>query len=127
MRNSPILGSLQHEELTELLVAGRPARLRRGASLLRATDDLAALVLSGTAVAAVISREGQLPVVLDFLGPGALTGLPVVLGQPDAGLEVTAITQLDGLLFPGSQLRDRLAVKPRSRLPACASSMPNSR
>lgn len=111
LRTSPVLSSLQHEELSELLVAGRPARLRRGGSLLRPKDDLAALVLRGTAVAAAIGRDGQ-PVVVDFLGPGALTGLPVVLGQPDAGLEVTALAPLDGLLFPGGQLRDRIGRHP---------------
>jgi CRP/FNR family transcriptional regulator, cyclic AMP receptor protein len=111
MHTSPVLGSLQHDELSELLVAGRPARLRRGAPLLRSTDDLAALVLQGTAVAAAIGSNGQ-PVVVDFLGPGALAGLPVVLGQPDAGLDVTALTPLDGLLFQGSALRDRIGRQP---------------
>lgn len=125
LRTSPVLSSLQHEELSELLVAGRPARLRRGGSLLRPKDDLAAFVLRGTAVAAAIGRDGQ-PVVVDFLGPGALTGLPVVLGQPDAGLEVTALAPLDGLLFPGGSVTGS-AVTRHLRRPACAQSTPRSR
>jgi CRP/FNR family transcriptional regulator, cyclic AMP receptor protein len=111
LRTSPLLGSLQHDELSDLLVAGRPVRLRRGESLLRPTDDLAALVMTGSAVAGVVGRDGQ-PVIVDFLGPGAIAGLPVVLGQPDAGAEVNALTPLDGLLFRGEQLRDRVSHQP---------------
>jgi CRP/FNR family transcriptional regulator, cyclic AMP receptor protein len=107
VRSSPWLASLRHEERSELLAAGRHVRLRRSESLLRAEDDLAVLVLGGTAVAAAIGRRGQ-PVIVSLLGPGAVAGLPVVLGQPDAGVQVTALSPLDGLVFRGSELRQRI-------------------
>lgn len=111
VRSSPLLATLHHDELAELLTAGRPVRLRRTETLLRAEDDLAALVLGGTAVAAAIGRNAQ-PVIVRFLGPGDVAGLPVVLGQPDAGLQVTALSQLEGLVFRGSELRDRIGRQP---------------
>lgn len=110
-RTSPLLAGLDEHELSELFAAGRPARRRRGETVLRSEDDRAVVLLSGTAVAAVVGGDG-LPVIVDFLGPGAVAGLPVVLGRPDAGMRVTALSPVSGIFLDGTVLRDRIGSQP---------------
>jgi CRP/FNR family transcriptional regulator, cyclic AMP receptor protein len=121
LRSSPLLGGLDHDELASFFSAGRPTKLRRGESLLRPEDDLAAVILTGAAVAAVVAHDGE-TVVTSILGPGAVAGLPVVLGRPDAGVKVTALTPVEGLLFRGPDLRERIATQPNLTI-ACLRAM----
>jgi CRP/FNR family transcriptional regulator, cyclic AMP receptor protein len=110
-QTSPLLGSLDHEERSELVRISRTVHLERGETLLRPEDDLAAVVLSGVAVAAVIGHGG-IPVIVGFLGPGAATGFQVVVGQPEAGIQATALTPTDALLLRGADLRERVVRQP---------------
>jgi CRP/FNR family transcriptional regulator, cyclic AMP receptor protein len=111
VRSSPLLQPLLHEKQVEVLALGRPTQTRRNASLLRAEDDRALLLLAGMAVSGVVGQDGS-SVVTGVLGPGSVAGLPVVLGQPAAGVAVVALTATEALTFRGSVLRDYLADHP---------------
>jgi CRP/FNR family transcriptional regulator, cyclic AMP receptor protein len=111
LRSSPLLGRLNHDDLTALFKVGRPMKQRRGDLLLRPEDDMAAVLLTGVAIAAVIGRDGE-PMMIDLLGPGTVAGLPVVLGRPEAGVQVTALTPVEYLRFLGSPFRDHIATRP---------------
>jgi CRP-like cAMP-binding protein len=111
LRPSPLLGGLDEGQRSELFATARPLAVRRGETVLRLEDDLAIVLLSGTAEAAVVGRDG-VPVTVDFLGPGDVAGLPVVLGHPSAGVRVTALTPVRGMLLRGAELRDRISSDP---------------
>jgi CRP/FNR family transcriptional regulator, cyclic AMP receptor protein len=111
VRSSPLLQRLPHETQVEVLSLGRPTQSRRSETLLRSDDDLAVLLLAGTAVSGVVGQDGS-SAVTGVLGPGSVAGLPVVLGQPAAGVAVVALTPTEALVFRGSVLRDYLADHP---------------
>jgi CRP/FNR family transcriptional regulator, cyclic AMP receptor protein len=109
--SSPLLRALPRQAQVEFLNLGQPIQAKRDTPLLRADDDRAILLLTGVAVADVIGRDGS-SVVLGFLGPGDVVGLPVVLGQPGAGTRVVCLTSVEALHFRGSALRSYLADHP---------------
>jgi CRP/FNR family transcriptional regulator, cyclic AMP receptor protein len=109
--SSPLLRALPRQAQAEFLNLGRPIQVKRDTPLLRADDDRAILLLTGIAVADVIAWDGS-SVVLGFLGPGDVVGLPAVLGQPSAGAGVVCLTSLEALHFRGSVLRSYLADHP---------------
>jgi CRP/FNR family transcriptional regulator, cyclic AMP receptor protein len=111
LRTSPLLGGLDEGQLSVIFAAARPLARSRGENVLRAEDDYAVLLLSGTVEAAVVGRDG-VPVTVDFLGPGDVAGLPVVMGQPHAGVRLTALTTVRGLLLRGMELRDLIGSDP---------------
>jgi CRP/FNR family transcriptional regulator, cyclic AMP receptor protein len=108
---SPILSALSPGELSRLFAHARTVRLRRDETLVRLTDDLLAIVLDGYAVSALVAPSGS-SVVTGFLAPGAGAGLSVVLGQPGASSEVTALTPLDAIVVRGVDVREHLAESP---------------
>lgn len=111
IRSSSLLRMLPLEAWAEFLSLGKPVTAERDATLLWAGDDRAILLLSGLAVADVVGRNGS-SVVVGFLGPGGVAGLPVVLGQPAAGINVVALTSVEALLFRGGRVRDYLVNQP---------------
>jgi CRP/FNR family transcriptional regulator, cyclic AMP receptor protein len=117
VRSSPLLGRLTSELAADLLGAGRIVARRSDEPIRRAGDDAVALILEGVATRALRSREGP-PVITDLLDGGAVSGLPLVLGQTDAGTELTALTAVDALLIPGLEVRRRVATYPEVAL-AC--------
>jgi CRP/FNR family transcriptional regulator, cyclic AMP receptor protein len=117
VQTSPLLSSLDRETCAELVDGGRTVHLERGATLLRPNEDLATVVLTGVAVVAVVGQAGN-PMIVGFLGPGAAAGFQVVVGEPEAGVQVTALTPLDALLLRGADLRERVVRQPSLAL-AC--------
>jgi CRP/FNR family cyclic AMP-dependent transcriptional regulator len=111
VHTSPLLGHLPDDDLAAMLTAAKVRHGGRGARLARSDEDAALVVLQGAAVATVPSPAGA-EVMLDLLGPGATTGVAVVLGQPDGGVDVTAIDPCDALAFSGVDVRQLLAERP---------------
>jgi CRP/FNR family transcriptional regulator, cyclic AMP receptor protein len=111
VRSSPLLQRLPHETQVQVLSLGSPSQSRLNATLLRADDDRALLLLTGMAVSGVGGQDGS-SVVTGILGPGSVAGLPVVLGQPAAGVAIVALTPTEALTFRGSVLRDYLVDHP---------------
>jgi CRP/FNR family transcriptional regulator, cyclic AMP receptor protein len=107
----PLLELLRDPEQADLLDRCRQLVLPAGAVFLRPEDDLAAVIVSGTAVASIPDGE-RTSVVSHLLGPGGVAGLPVVFGGADLGTEVTAITTVHALLLRGDDLRRRLIEQP---------------
>jgi CRP-like cAMP-binding protein len=111
VRSSALLGGLPSDLLAELLSSGRVVHVGRHEQLRRAHDDAAALVLDGVAIGTLLADDGS-QVISAILDAGTAGGLPVVLGQIGAGMELTGLTAVDALLLPGPELRRQLSQRP---------------
>lgn len=104
LQRCPLLAHLGEADLELLLQGSRATRPRPGGRLLRASDDLLAVVLQGVAISRAPTRAG-VDVVTGFAGAGETVGLTQVLGRSGVGCDVTALTSVTSLLLPGPQVR----------------------
>jgi CRP/FNR family transcriptional regulator, cyclic AMP receptor protein len=111
VRSSALMGGLPSDLLAELLSSGRVAHVGPQEQLRRADDDVVALVLDGVAIGTLLADDGS-QVIAAILDAGTAGGLPVVLGQISAGMELTGLTAVDALLLPGPELRRYLSERP---------------
>jgi CRP/FNR family transcriptional regulator, cyclic AMP receptor protein len=121
VRSSALLGRLPSDLLAELLSTARVVRAEPQERLRRADDDVVALVLDGVAIGTLLAEDGS-TVISAILDAGTAGGLPVVLGQVDAGMELTGLTAVDALVLPGPELRRQLGARPELAL-ACLSTV----
>jgi CRP/FNR family transcriptional regulator, cyclic AMP receptor protein len=105
--SSPLLRSLEGEDLQALLDLGRVAHAAPGGQLLRPDDDLIVVLARGKAKAHVSTRDGD-RLITALLGPGDAWGFTAVLGYRVTGIEVSALEALDALTFPGAEFRSLL-------------------
>jgi CRP/FNR family transcriptional regulator, cyclic AMP receptor protein len=111
VRSSPLLGRLPDAELADVLSVARSVHADRGANVRRSDDDSVLLLLDGVAVATLPSHDGT-EVVTAILGPGACSGLSVVLGSLEGDADVAALEPVDALHLPGPEFRRSLAAHP---------------
>jgi CRP-like cAMP-binding protein len=111
VRSSALMGSLPSGLLAKLLSSGRVVQVGPQEQLRRADDDSVALVLEGVAIGTLVAYDGN-QVIASILDAGAAGGLPVVLGQVSAGLELSGLTAVDALVLPGPELRQHLHERP---------------
>jgi CRP/FNR family transcriptional regulator, cyclic AMP receptor protein len=111
VRSSALMGGLPSDLLAELLSSGRIVHVGPQEQLRRADDDVVALVLDGVAIGTLMADDGS-QVISAILDAGATGGLPVVLGQIEAGMELTGLTAVDALLLPGIEVRRHLTARP---------------
>jgi CRP-like cAMP-binding protein len=111
VRSSALMGGLPSDLLAELLSSGRIVHVDPHEQLRRAHDDVVALVLEGVAIGTLIADDGS-QVISAILDAGSAGGLPVVLGQVGAGMELTGLTAVDALVLPGPELRRHLSQRP---------------
>jgi CRP/FNR family transcriptional regulator, cyclic AMP receptor protein len=111
VRSSALMGGLPSDLLAELLSSGRIAHVGPQGQLRRADDDVVALVLDGVAIGTLMADDGN-QVICAILDAGTAGGLPVVLGQVGAGMELTGLTAVDALVLPGPELRRQLSARP---------------
>jgi CRP/FNR family transcriptional regulator, cyclic AMP receptor protein len=111
VRSSALLGGLPSELLAELLSSGRGVHAEPQEQLRRADDDSVVLVLDGVAIGTLLADGGS-QVIAAILDAGDTDGLPVVLGQVGAGMELTGLTAVDALVLPGPEVRRQLNERP---------------
>jgi CRP-like cAMP-binding protein len=111
VRSSALLGNLSSDLLAELLSSARVVHVGPQEQLRRADDDAVALVLDGVAIDTLLADDGS-QVISAILDAGTAGGLPVVLGQIGAGMELTGLTAVDALVFPGPEVRRQLSAHP---------------
>jgi CRP/FNR family transcriptional regulator, cyclic AMP receptor protein len=108
---SPLLRALPEEDLQILLTACRVSHVEVGRQVLRAEDDLVAIIARGAAKAHALTPDGD-QVIVAMLGPGESWGYGVALGYHLGGTDLTAVEPVDALLLPGSELRALLVSRP---------------
>jgi hypothetical protein len=111
VRSSALVGGLPSDLLAQLLSSGRVVHVGPNDQLRRADDDSVVLVLEGVAIGTLVAYDGT-QVIASILDAGAAGGLPVVLGQVSAGLELSGLTAVDALVLPGPELRQHLIQRP---------------
>lgn len=111
LTRSPLLGSLDPDDLAAVLGVSRGTQRCRGDRLLNAGEDAAVVVLSGAAAVRVLTDDGDLHISA-LLGPGDGHGLTAALGHLDVSVEIQAVATTEALVVPGPQLRRLVDTSP---------------
>lgn len=97
-------GGLQEADLSALLSACRLVQVGSRSPLRRAEDDLALLLIRGTAKSCIVTSDGT-EVITEIVGPGFAAGLLAVLGHNETGKDLTSLEPVDALAVTGPNLR----------------------
>ncbi len=111
VRRSRLIGLLSPDDMAAVLAHSRSRRIAKGTRLFREGDDVAIVLLDGTAKAQALTLDGG-SAILTLLGTGATWGLAATFGQPLAGIEVIGVSDVRALVIPGAHLRSLATERP---------------
>lgn len=111
LTRSPLLGSLDADDLAAVVEASRGIQRGQGDRLLNAGEDAAIVVLRGAAAVRVFTDDGDLQISA-LVGPGGSYGLTAALGHLDTSAEIQAVATTEALIVPGPQLRRMVDTSP---------------
>jgi CRP/FNR family transcriptional regulator, cyclic AMP receptor protein len=111
-RQTPTFWQLLPSEDREVLLqrAGQ-VRARRGQTVLRAGDDVVAMLLGGAATTRITTPDGE-HAVHSILEAGSTWGLAGTLADQGANADVIALCDLEALIFPGVEIRRLVPLRP---------------
>lgn len=112
LRDTPLFGGLDEEELRRLCEMGEIVDLEPGSLLLREGDEADALYVVLDGQLEVTKRSGRSEIPLARVGPGALQGELAALEGGRRLASVRAVTPAEVLRIPVAAVRELLAAGP---------------